>query len=44
MDNFSLFAGEIGFFVKMSIVAFIAIVAGILIRRSSAGSRREAVD
>jgi hypothetical protein len=42
MDFASLFAAEYGFFVKMSVVAFIVIVAGILIRRGTTGTRREA--
>lgn len=42
MDIGSLFAAEYGFFVKMSVVAFVVIVAGILIRRGTSGTRREA--
>jgi len=42
MDFASLFAADYGFFVKMSIVAFVVIVAGILIRRGASGTRREA--
>lgn len=42
MDYSSLFAAEYGFFIKMSIVAFVVIVAGILIRRSTSSTRREA--
>jgi len=42
MDFYTLFAGEIGFFVKMSAVAVAAVVAGILIRRSGSAPRRSA--
>lgn len=33
MEFYSLFAGEIGFFLKMAAVALVAVVAGVLIRR-----------
>jgi hypothetical protein len=42
MDSYSLFAAEYGFFVKMTVVAFVVIVAGILIRRGASDTRREA--
>ena len=42
MDYSSLFAAEYGFFIKMTVVAFVVIVAGILIRRGTSGARREA--
>ena len=44
MDFYTLFAGEIGFFVKMSAVAVAAVVAGILIRRSGSAPRRSAAE
>ncbi len=40
--DYSFLAGDYGFFVKMSVVAFVVIVAGILIRRGTSGTRREA--
>jgi hypothetical protein len=42
MDYSSLFAAEYGFFIKMTFVAFVVVVAGILIRRGTSGTRREA--
>ena len=42
MDTYSIIAADYGFFVKMSVVAFVVIVAGILIRRGTSGTRREA--
>lgn len=42
MDYASLFAADGGFFVKMTVVALVAVLAGILIRRGRSNARREA--
>jgi len=42
MDYSSVFAAEYGFFIKMTVVAFVVIVVGILIRRGTSGTQREA--